>query len=109
MCVIFASDIHLPLCQEECNPRVWKNFHKDDILSIDLYGAGTLATSSYDGDIKVWSLETFQVTCVLNANDYPRQSRASCIPKDLKKNVCTDIPVLSAAIFSDSPTKHPNR
>ena len=69
---------------------MWSNFHKDDILSIDLYGTGTLATASYDGDIKVWSLETFQVTCVLNANDYPRERRQSLIPTDLKKNVCID-------------------
>ena len=82
--------------EEECEPRVWINFHKDDILSIDLYGTGTLATASYDGDIKVWSIETFQVTCVLNANDYPRERRPSLIPKDLKKNV-----MVNNVIFSD--------
>ena len=82
--------------EEEYDPRVWSNFHKDDILSIGLYKTGTLATASYDGDIKVWSLETGQVTCVLNANNYQRQRRQSLIPMELKEKV-----TVNNVIFSD--------
>ena len=75
---------------------MWVNFHKEDILSIDIYGNSSLATSSYDGDIKVWNLETGQVNCVLNANEFKRKHRPSLIPMELKKRVS-----INNVIFSD--------
>ena len=74
--------------EEEGEPRIWPNFHKDDILSIDLYRPNLVATASYDGDVKVWSLETGHVFCVLNANDYGAASRDQQIfPLELKERV----------------------
>lgn len=74
--------------EEEGEPRVWPNFHKDDILSIDLYRPNLVATASYDGDVKVWSLETGHVSCVLNANDYGANLREKpVIPLELKQRI----------------------
>ena len=42
--------------------------HSEDILSLAAYETSVVATSSYDGDIFIWSLETAQPLCVLNAN-----------------------------------------
>ncbi|XP_070571095.1 WD repeat-containing protein on Y chromosome-like [Ptychodera flava] len=50
---------------DEC--RQWPIRHKDDILSLTSYGPSHLATSSYDGDIIIWSLETGHVLSRLNA------------------------------------------
>lgn len=67
---------------------MWPNFHKDDILSIDLYRPNLVATASYDGDVKVWSLETGHVSCVLNANDYGANLREKpVIPLELKQRI----------------------
>ena len=68
---------------------MWSNFHKDDILSIDLHRPSRIvASSSYDGDIKVWSLETGHVSCVLNANQYAGSMHARpVIPLELKRKV----------------------
>lgn len=42
--------------------------HSEDILSLAAYETSVVATSSYDGDIFIWSLETAQPLCLLNAN-----------------------------------------
>lgn len=39
--------------EEEGDPRVWPHFHEDDILSAAMYPTGLVATSSYDGLVKV--------------------------------------------------------
>ncbi len=43
--------------------------HKEDILSLSSYQNSLIATSSYDGDIYIWSLETAHPLCRLNANE----------------------------------------
>ncbi|XP_045212836.2 WD repeat-containing protein on Y chromosome-like [Mercenaria mercenaria] len=45
----------------------WKMQHKEDILSIAYFPPNMIVTGSYDGDIIVWSRETGQVYCRLNA------------------------------------------
>ena len=48
--------------------RQWPIKHNEDILSLACSNASrSLATSSYDGDIWVWSLETAHPLCKLNA------------------------------------------
>jgi len=42
--------------------------HKDDITSVVLYGNNMLASSSFDGDIMIWSLETGRMLHCLNAD-----------------------------------------
>lgn len=56
------------------NSRQWIVKHNEDILSLAAYDTSIIATSSYDGDIIIWSLETAQPLCRLNASDgvYPR-------------------------------------
>lgn len=46
----------------------WKNRHKDDILCIACIEPSLVATGSYDGDVIIWSRDTGQVYCTLNAN-----------------------------------------
>ncbi|XP_077992887.1 cilia- and flagella-associated protein 337-like [Glandiceps talaboti] len=41
--------------------------HKDDVLSLAYYGPSHLGTSSYDGDIIIWSLETGHMLSRMNA------------------------------------------
>ncbi|XP_022093005.1 WD repeat-containing protein on Y chromosome-like isoform X2 [Acanthaster planci] len=48
--------------------RQWMVKHNEDILSLAAYDTSIIATSSYDGDIIIWSLETTQPLCRLNAN-----------------------------------------
>lgn len=46
----------------------WKSRHKDDILCIACMEPNLVATGSYDGDVVIWSRDTGQVYCILNAN-----------------------------------------
>lgn len=45
----------------------WKVQHKEDILSIAYLPPNIIATGSYDGNVVIWSRETGQVYCRLNA------------------------------------------
>ena len=66
---------------------MWSNFHEDDILSAALYPTGLVATSAYDGVVKVWNVETGHVNFRLNANDYGLETARSSIPADVKRRV----------------------
>lgn len=66
---------------------MWSNFHEDDILSAAMYPTGLVATSAYDGVVKVWNVETGHVSCKLNANDYGLETIKSVIPADVKRQV----------------------
>ena len=46
----------------------WKMQHKEDILSIAYLPPNMIVTGSYDGEIIIWSRETGQVYCRLNAS-----------------------------------------
>lgn len=74
--------------EEEDVPRIWPAHHKDDILSISFYSPNLVATSCYNGDLKVWNLDTGHTLCVLNANnfDIPVTSKP-VIPLELKRRV----------------------
>ena len=73
--------------EEEAEPRVWSNFHEDDILSAAMYPTGLVATSAYDGVVKVWNIDTGHVNCKLNACDYGLEPTESVIPGDIKREV----------------------
>ncbi len=75
--------------EEEGEPRVWSNFHEDDILSAAMYPTGLAATSSYDGVVKVWNIDSGHVNCKLNADDYGLETTQSVIPAEIKRNVST--------------------
>ena len=47
--------------------KAWKVQHKEDILCIAYLSPNIIATGSYDGDVVIWSRETGQVYCRLNA------------------------------------------
>ena len=85
----FTSFILLRDCreEEEAEPRVWSNFHEDDILSAAMYPTGLVATSAYDGVVKVWNIDSGHVSCKLNAYDYGLEPTQSVIPADIKRNV----------------------
>ena len=85
----FTSFILLRDCreEEEAAPRVWSNFHEDDILSAAMYPTGLVATSAYDGVVKVWNIESGHVNCKLNASDYGLEATQSVIPADIKRQV----------------------
>lgn len=51
----------------EDHRKNWKIQHKEDILSIAYYPPNIIVTGSYDGDIVIWSRDTGQVYCRLNA------------------------------------------
>ncbi|XP_013411389.1 WD repeat-containing protein on Y chromosome [Lingula anatina] len=63
--------------REDESFKQWPVKHADDILSVAYYDPSTIATSSYDGDIIIWSLETGHMYCRLNVNDgvLPRSRR----------------------------------
>ena len=66
---------------------MWPNFHEDDILSAALYPTGLVATSAYDGVVKVWNIETGHVNCKLNGYDYGLETVESVIPGEVKKRI----------------------
>ncbi|PFX29987.1 WD repeat-containing protein on Y chromosome [Stylophora pistillata] len=72
---------------EEEDPRVWPHFHDDDILSAAMYPTGLVATSSYDGLVKVWNIESGSVNCRLHACDYGLERTQSVIPAEVKRLV----------------------
>lgn len=47
--------------------KTWRPRHKDDILCMSCLNPNIIATGSYDGDVIVWSRDTGQVYCTLNA------------------------------------------
>lgn len=47
--------------------KSWKIQHKEDILSIAYLSPNIIATGAYDGNVIIWSRETGQVYCRLNA------------------------------------------
>ena len=60
---------------EDDPPKLWNNLHKDDILSVDHSGSsGLMATTSYDGQVCCWNIETGHVFCQMNVNDTARRS-----------------------------------
>ncbi|RMX44515.1 hypothetical protein pdam_00006041, partial [Pocillopora damicornis] len=73
--------------EEEGDPRVWPHFHEDDILSAAMYPTGLVATSSYDGLVKVWNIESGSVNCRLHAGDYGLERTQSVIPAEVKRLV----------------------
>ncbi|KAL5018967.1 hypothetical protein ScPMuIL_004689 [Solemya velum] len=52
----------------EEHAKNWKELHKEDILCIGYLSPNIIATGSYDGDIVVWSRDTGQMYCRLNAS-----------------------------------------
>lgn len=66
---------------------MWANFHEDDILSAAMYRTGLVATSAYNGVVKVWNIESGHVNCKLNADDYGLETTRSVIPADVKRQV----------------------
>lgn len=59
---------------EDDPPKVWNNLHKDDILAVDHTKSGLMATTSYDGQVCCWNIETGHVFCQMNVNDTARRS-----------------------------------
>ncbi|KAK3740293.1 hypothetical protein QZH41_018524, partial [Actinostola sp. cb2023] len=88
---------------EEDIPRIWPAFHKEDILSIAFHPPSVVATSSYDGDIKVWNLDTGHTSCVLNASQFDVPNVAKpVIPLALKRRISQNNAVLSAVMADSS-------
>ncbi|XP_067932501.1 WD repeat-containing protein on Y chromosome-like isoform X2 [Watersipora subatra] len=65
--------------EEDLPPKIWDKKHKEDILAVDFYDPADeddhqadpciVATSSYDGDIIIWEMETGHMLYRLNANE----------------------------------------
>ncbi|XP_052778898.1 WD repeat-containing protein on Y chromosome-like [Mya arenaria] len=51
----------------EDHRKSWKMRHKEDILCIAHFPPNLIATGGYDGDVVIWSRDTGQVYCRLNA------------------------------------------
>ena len=66
---------------------MWPNFHQDDIMCAAMYPNGLVASSSYDGIVKVWNIDTGHVNFILNAADYGLENVRSVIPADVKHQV----------------------
>lgn len=49
--------------------KAWRCVHRNDVLTMAFLSPNILATGSYDGDIVIWSRETGQLYCRLNANE----------------------------------------
>lgn len=47
--------------------KEWKVKHNEDIICMSYTGPNIIATGSYDGDIVIWSRDTGQAYCTLNA------------------------------------------
>ena len=48
--------------------KVWEKRHEEDIQAMTYHHPNTLITSSYDGDLIVWSTETNQAACRYEIN-----------------------------------------
>ena len=59
---------------EDDPPKMWNNLHKDDILSVDHTKSGLMATTSYDGQVCCWNIETGHIFCQMNVNDTVQRS-----------------------------------
>ncbi|CAH1792660.1 unnamed protein product [Owenia fusiformis] len=70
---------------EDENRHQWSELHKEDILSIAMYDPSYIATSSYDGDIIVWYMDTGSFVCRLHAQDAVSPSRVSGLKPKLSK------------------------
>ena len=57
--------------------RLLKEYHRDDILSMDHYNASVLASACHDGNILIWSLTTGRLLFCLNAHKSHKQIRAA--------------------------------
>lgn len=65
--------------EEDLPAKVWDKKHKEDILAVDFYDPAEdddhqadpciVATSSYDGDIIIWEMETGHMLYRLNAHE----------------------------------------
>ncbi|XP_077864869.1 WD repeat-containing protein on Y chromosome-like [Saccoglossus kowalevskii] len=55
--------------EDENVGRQWPIRHNDDVLSLSYYAPNHIATSSYDGDIITWSLETGHMLTRMNATE----------------------------------------
>nr|XP_056700915.1 EF-hand calcium-binding domain-containing protein 8 [Euleptes europaea] len=53
----------------EC--KHWKSYHSDDILSMSSYSNKLLVTSSCNGDIVLWNVNSGQAFCRFNASQSP--------------------------------------
>ncbi|XP_015281661.1 PREDICTED: EF-hand calcium-binding domain-containing protein 8 [Gekko japonicus] len=53
----------------EC--KHWKSYHSDDVVAIDSYGNKLLVTSSCNGDIVLWNINSGQAFCRFNASQSP--------------------------------------
>ncbi|XP_078488317.1 WD repeat-containing protein on Y chromosome-like [Ciona intestinalis] len=55
---------------DEDDSREWQEVHKDDVLCLASFqhsnGVSIIASSSYDGDIFIWSLDSGHILCRLN-------------------------------------------
>lgn len=75
---IFATGwsrlVHVFFYGEDEELRIdWKKRHQEDILCMSYLSPNILATGSYDGDIVVWSRDTGQMYCTLNASKGTKQ------------------------------------
>lgn len=52
-----------------------------------MYPNGLVATSAYDGVVKVWNIESGHVNCKLTADNYGLETTRSLIPADVKRQV----------------------
>lgn len=52
-----------------------------------MYPTGLVATSAYDGVVKVWNIESGHVNCKLTADNYGLETTRSLIPADVKRQV----------------------
>lgn len=52
-----------------------------------MYPTGLVATSAYDGVVKVWNIESGHVNCKLTADNYGLETTGSLIPADVKRQV----------------------
>ncbi|XP_066922655.1 cilia- and flagella-associated protein 337-like [Clytia hemisphaerica] len=92
---------------EDDPPKMWNNLHKDDILSVDHTKAGLMVTTSYDGQVCCWNIETAHVFCQMNVNDkrtrsnqggkiawnnriLPRRATIDLKPDDINKHLSVD-------------------
>jgi len=59
---------------EDDPPKTWNNLHKDDILAVDNTGPGLMVTTSYDGHVCCWNIETGHAFCQMNVNNTVKKS-----------------------------------
>ena len=55
--------------ESEEHRKNWKVHHKEDVLCIAAMYPNMIATGGYDGDVVIWSRDTGQMYCRLNASE----------------------------------------